>query len=1301
MSAEWKPLSTLPDLRRIGLMALDLETRDGGLLTDRGSAWPWGDGHICGVSVAYRAEGEIRAHYFPIRHPDSDNFDREQLFQWLRDHIEAGVRIITQNGLFDWGWLGTEAGIVMPSSDHLEETGAIATLVDENRKRYSLDALCAWRGLPGKDETLLKEAAMAAGFPKKTKPQSFLWQLPARFVGLYAERDPAATLALYEDLNPILDQENTRAAYRLEVDLLPMCLEMRRRGIRIDIAGAEQRRDLILSKRDAVLAELSDKLGVAVGMDEINKASWRAATFDQHKIDYPRTEKGNASFTAGNSGWMPKHPHWLPQLIVKADKYNNAAVNMLETYILGHLVNGRVYSEIHPHRSDIGGTRSLRFSYSSPPLHVMPAHDPELAPLIRGVFLPENGEWWAKDDVSQQEFRFIVHYAVRHKLTGAKEAAERYREDPATDFHKYVSTMTGRDRQTSKNVNFARAYGAGIRKFTAMIGIPENSARTIYDEYDRRLPFVSQLSTMSERAVRRHGYLTLYDGARRHWNDWAPSGTWEKGAGPCPREEAEARVNDPSHPWFRKPLWRVNCRLAMNALIQGSSARHTKLWMRAVWREGIVPLLQMHDSLDLSVNSPEQAELVARLGCEVVKLEVPMKVDVAYGRTWGDAKYAWAERDTPAKKSTVMTTQPIDGDEDKVDDDVDKVDDDADNANVAWDDEDDAPIEPPPTPAHEIDWGGRLEQDFPRATATAFATTETPPPTTEALAATTPRDGNGCGGNGGFGGDDYQCGESEAPKGSTSATYIYKNEGGAFYMKVVRTAAKSFPTYHWKSGDWVKGWPEKVIPYRLPELLAAPPAEPIWICEGEKDVNNVAALGLIATTNPGGAKQWQPELVQWFKGKELVHILEDNDDDGRTHTGKIIAALRGVVPVIAVVSFPQLPKKGDVSDWLALGGTKQLLIAYAEQARKQSTNKNYVLVRASDVVPRPMDWLWEGHILRGSQELLTGIPGAGKSQIHCALVAAATTGGRWPDGFNGVPAGNVIMLTAEDCLDQTIIPRLIAAGANRERVFILRKIRKDNKERMFLLNEDLEELERSIKDSGDVRLITLDPITAYMGGGKNFDSHRATDVRGQLGPLADLAERLDVALSAITHPPKHSTQRAIDHFIGSQAYIAAARIGHMAVEEFEEDANGQKAPTGRSLFTNPKNNMTRKMPTLAYRIVEKQLDGDVKAAGVVWEEIVDITADQAVAAATPSKRKDQSGPVTFLQTILTNGPTPKKVVEQRGAECGLSTDQLDRAKKKLGVKAFKETKKDGQWFWCLPEDAPPGAGVNQQMNLLD
>jgi hypothetical protein len=223
---------------------------------------------------------------------------------------------------------------------------------------------------------------------------------------------------------------------------------------------------------------------------------------------------------------------------------------------------------------------------------------------------------------------------------------------------------------------------------------------------------------------------------------------------------------------------------------------------------------------------------------------------------------------------------------------------------------------------------------------------------------------------------------------------------------------------------------------------------------------------------------------------------------------------------------------------------------------------------------------------------------------------------------------------------------------------------------------------------GDVRLITIDPITAYMGG--KLDSHRATDVRGQLGPLADLAERTDVALSAITHPPKQTSQRAIDHFIGSQAFIAAARIGHMTIEEVIEDEHGNRVPTGRGLFTNPKNNVSPKMSTLAYRISEKQIADGIKAACVTWEEIIDITADQAIAAAAPTKeRGQQSNVIIFLLDILMNGPVPAKLIEERAAARKFSKDQLDRAKKKIGIVSFKETGKfDGLWLWALPQQAP-------------
>ena len=542
----WQPPKALPDLRRVGVVALDTETNDEGLQADRGPAWPWRGGYVCGISVAYRADDGIRSHYFPLRHPDTDNFDPGRVFDWLKDLIASDVRFVTQNGLYDWGWLRTDGNILMPPADRLEEIGALATLVDENRFSYGLDALCAWRGLPGKDTTLLQQAIKTAGFAlkrKKINAQAHIWQLPARYVGAYAEADAANTLALWENLDPILDQERTRDAYRLEIDLLPMVHEMRRRGIRIDRSAAERAHDLILQKRDGVLAELSEKLGRPTGMDEIGSPKWKAQTFDQHSIAYPRTAKGNPSFRGGNTGWMVTNPHWLPQLIAKATKYNIAASRFLEGHILDHIINGRIYSDIHPHRSDDGsGTCSLRFSYSDPPLQQMPARDKELAPLVRGVFLPEEGEVWAKPDISQQEFRFVVHYAMLRNLPRAKEAADLYRSDPDADFHAMVADMTGLERESAKAANFAKIFGAGPEKFAEMIGKPLREARTIYDQYDRKLPFVSRLSDICQQEAKRLGYTELYDGARRHWDRWEAPGIYAKGAGPCSREEAQRRT---------------------------------------------------------------------------------------------------------------------------------------------------------------------------------------------------------------------------------------------------------------------------------------------------------------------------------------------------------------------------------------------------------------------------------------------------------------------------------------------------------------------------------------------------------------------------------------------------------------------------------------------------------------------------------------------------------------------------------------------------------------------------------------
>jgi DNA polymerase I-like protein with 3'-5' exonuclease and polymerase domains len=649
LTSDWIAPTQLPDLRNVEFVAVDTETRDERMQEDKGSGWPFAAGHVCGLSVAYRIGGETHAHYFPLRHPDSTNFDPQLAYHWLHDHITAGVHFVTQNGVYDWGWLRAEADIKMPAGECVEEIGALATIVDENRYSYSLGNLCAWRGLPGKDETLLHNAALALGMRKTEKPQAYISQMPARYVGAYAEHDARSTLALFENLSPVLDQEGTRDAYRLECELLPMVLEMRRRGIRVNIAAAEQARDLLLGRRDAILKEISDQHGAAVSMKELSSSKWLASTFDHYNIKYPRTEKGNPSFRAGKTGWMKKHPHWLPQLKIKADKLDFFGATILQGFIIEHVVNNRIHAEIHPHRSDDGGSRSLRFSYSDPPLQLTPKHDEELAPLIRGVYLPEEGETWATVDVSQQEFRFIVHEAARRDLYGAAQAVERYRSDRNTDFHAFVAELTGLARPEAKNTNFAKSYGAGVRRLAEMTNKSESEAQEIIDKYDRALPFVNQLSRTCQREATRNGFVVLYDGARRHFNTWRASAAWGKGAGPCSREEAERRIKDPDHPWYRRwPLQRADTQKAMNALIQGSAARHTKLWMRACWREGVVPLLQMHDALELSVATPEQAERIAQLGCDAVSLDVPMLVDVKYGRTWGDATHSWAEHTNPS-----------------------------------------------------------------------------------------------------------------------------------------------------------------------------------------------------------------------------------------------------------------------------------------------------------------------------------------------------------------------------------------------------------------------------------------------------------------------------------------------------------------------------------------------------------------------------------------------------------------------------------------------------------------------------
>jgi DNA polymerase I-like protein with 3'-5' exonuclease and polymerase domains len=627
---DWQRPAELPDVRG-QLVAIDLETRDDGLTADRGAGWAFGLGYICGVAAAW----EGGSGYFPIRHPDTECFEEESVYQWIRDLCKSGTRFVTQNGGYDWGWLRWN-GVPVPYSRFLEDTQAAAVIVDENRVSYALNNLLEWQGFPTKDEQLLREAAEAFG----TDPKKGLWRLPARFVGPYATRDCTALLDLLPGFKAIHAKEGTEEAYRLEVDLIPCVLEMRRRGIRLDTAAAERAAAMLYERRDAMLAELRSHLGSGpiITMEQINSPKWLEAKFDQEKLSYPRTEKTEqGSFT---KDWMAKSPHWMPTLIHKASKYHEAAHKFLEGFLLEFANQDRLHAEIHSFRNDDGGTRSHRFSYSNPPLQQMPARDGELAELIRGCFLPEEGEWWASPDYSQQEYRLIVHYAAMMDLPKADDAVQKYKDDPRTDYHSMVAEMTGLDRKPAKDTNFAKAFGAGIAKFAAMIGKSREEAAAIYEQYDRELPFVSKLSDRCKSAADSRGFIKLIDGARCHFDLWEPS--WrepgEKWEGPRPKAMAEQK-------WQGRRLKRSFTHKAMNRLIQGSAARQTKAAMRACWNEGMVPLLQMHDELPFSFGNEQSGLRVVELMKEVIPLEVPVVVDLEWGKNWGKAKHTWEERD--------------------------------------------------------------------------------------------------------------------------------------------------------------------------------------------------------------------------------------------------------------------------------------------------------------------------------------------------------------------------------------------------------------------------------------------------------------------------------------------------------------------------------------------------------------------------------------------------------------------------------------------------------------------------------
>ena len=514
-----------------------------------------------------------------------------------------------------------------------------------------------------------------------------------------------------------------------------------------------------------------------------------------------------------------------------------------------------------------------------------------------------------------------------------------------------------------------------------------------------------------------------------------------------------------------------------------------------------------------------------------------------------------------------------------------------------------------------------------------------------------------------------------------AATYDYRDATSALLFQVLRYVPKGFKQ---RRPDGNGGWIWNLdgvrrVLYRLPELLSVKPDRVVFVCEGEKDAERLAALGFVATTAPGGAGKWQPEFSDALRGRRVV-ISPDNDTEGAKHAGAVARSLHGVAESVRVLELPGLPPKGDVSDWLNGGGSRDELKRLATEAPEWTPpdavpiKSRAVTVRMDQVEPEKVEWLWPGRIPFGKLVVLDGDPGLGKSTLTLDLAARLSTGTPFPDGSKCEPGG-VVVLSAEDGLSDTIRPRLDAAGADLSRIVALTaEVDEANVERFPTLSGSLLALEEAVTNVG-ARLVLIDPLMAYLGATTN--SHKDQDVRGLLAPLSKLAERTGAAIVMVRHLNKVAIGQPLHRGGGSIGIIGAARAGLLVAKDPDDEH--------RRVLAVFKSNLCAAPPHLAFRL-QPQPNG---VARIAWDDAPVRHSVESLLAATLESEEDRSArgeAVAFLEEVLKDGPRPSKEVESLAKGRGISTGTLGRAKGHLGVVSEKASF-EGRWQMRLPSAA--------------
>lgn len=348
-----------------------------------------------------------------------------------------------------------------------------------------------------------------------------------------------------------------------------------------------------------------------------------------------------------------------------------------------------------------------------------------------------------------------------------------------------------------------------------------------------------------------------------------------------------------------------------------------------------------------------------------------------------------------------------------------------------------------------------------------------------------------------------------------------------------------------------------------------------------------------------------------------------------------------------------------------------------------------VLVSGRDLTPEPVEWLWHHWLALGKMHLLAGAPGQGKTTIAIGFAATVTSGGRWPDR-TVCQLGNVLIWSGEDDPSDTLLPRLMAAGGDRDRVFFVTGARFNGELQPFDPARDLEALQVEAERIGDVRLIIVDPIVSAVTG----DSHKNTETRRALQPLVDLAARMNAVLLGITHLSKGGQGGdPVQRVMGSVAFTAVARVVLVAAKVFSEDG----AP--RRILVRGKSNIGPDDGGYEYHLEQSEPLPGIEASRVLWGAAVEGTARELL---TDPEHQDGeaknalAAACEFLTDMLKDCPVCAKDLEVEAKKAGISWRTVRRASETMRV--IKKPAADKRWYWRLP-DGPKLASLSNIQNV--